>query len=445
MRDLILIAIVVSCSLIALRRPVFGFLTFACLGFLNPHSMMWGIGQTFRHSMLVGFTTLVGYLFWSERKKFPLQRETFLLLGLWIMFGVSTFFAIYPEKASPKFTYISKVLLMVFLSTSLINNEQRLRSLIRVIALSLGFFGLKGGIFVILSGGSYVVWGPEESFLAANNSIGLAMVMNVPLLLYLLEVETHQRLRWLLKAMLLFSYPAVVATYSRGAWLGLATVTALAVLRSKKRGLIITVTAILVMMALPYLPVLIPERLSNRYEDLRNFKTDESANARLWSWEFCKRVGLAHPVAGGGFDFYSLETYGIYYPEFVEYFSKLGKVLAWSCHSVWFTVLGEHGVTGFLLWLGLIGSCFLSLRRVRLYGIAHPEMSWVTHLSDMLMISFASFMLVGTFLDAAYFDMFYYLVAMVIILKELLHQDAAEASARATVSGANRFSLQAAR
>jgi len=53
----------------------------------------------------------------------------------------------------------------------------------------------------------------------------LALVMNIPLLYYLLKTETITWLRWLIKAMLLFSFPAVVCTYSRGAWLGLAMVT----------------------------------------------------------------------------------------------------------------------------------------------------------------------------------------------------------------------------
>src|SRR5215471_19160928 len=47
MRDFLLIGIVIVCSLIALRRPVFGILTFVCFAFLNPHSLTWGMGKTF--------------------------------------------------------------------------------------------------------------------------------------------------------------------------------------------------------------------------------------------------------------------------------------------------------------------------------------------------------------------------------------------------------------
>src|SRR5581483_9684515 len=174
------------CALKALYQPVFGLLLFTCLGFLNPHSMTWGIGRTFPFSQLAGITTIVGYLFWSEPKRFPRQQELMLLLALWGMFGISTLFAIYPDKALTPFIRLSKILLMVFLSLSLINTDQRLHLLLRVIAFSLGFYGFKAGIFVILNGGNYLVWGPEDSFLYANNSIGLALAMNIPLLWYLL-------------------------------------------------------------------------------------------------------------------------------------------------------------------------------------------------------------------------------------------------------------------
>jgi len=432
MRDLLVIGVVVICSFIALRRPVFGLLTFVCLGFLNPQSMTWTIGRTFPLSQLVGIGTIVGYLFWSEPKRFPLQRESFLLLALWGMFAVSTLFAIYPDRALDRFMHVSKILLMVFLSMSLINTEQRLHFLLRVIALSLGFYGLKGGIFTILTAGKYMVWGPDNSFLAANNAIGLALAMNIPLLFYFLKIETRPWLRWIIRAMLVFSYPAVVATYSRGAWLGLAIVTALIVLRSKHKLLLGAAAAILMIMILPVLPQFLPQRVLDRYDILVNYEEDSSAQTRLWSWEFCKRVGLAHPLVGGGFDFNSTELGEIEYPEFDE---QWGAERVWSCHSMWFTIFGEHGFPGIILWAGLMGSYLFSLRQMRSYGRVHAELSWVIHYADMLQAALVAFMVVGTFLDAAYFDMFYYLVAILVIIKERIRRAAAEASSAVTLPG----------
>lgn len=414
MRDSLLIGFVSFCALIAIGRPVFGLLAFVFLGYFSPHSMTWTVGRTFRLSQLVAIGTIIGFLFGSEPKRFPMQRESFLLLALWGMFVVSTFFALYPDNAQGRLIHISKILLIVFLSMFLINTEHRLHQLLRVIALSIGFYGLKGGIFALLTGGTGRMVGPEGSFISSNNSIGLALAMNIPILFYLVSIERRRWFCWLMRGMLLFSFPAIVITYSRGAWLGTVAVVAMSFFKSRRKFRVIFVTAVFGFVVLPFLVQALPQRLTDRYSALVNYEEDESAQSRFWNWEFCTRVGLGRPLTGGGFDFYSTESYQRYFPEFLERYPT--KV--WSCHSMWFTIFGEHGFPGLAIWLGLIGSTFLSLMQIRSYGMAHPSMSWVSDCADMLQMVLVAFMVVGTFLDAAYFDLFYYLVAMLIIIKE---------------------------
>src|SRR5437773_9564034 len=210
MRDILLLAGVSIAALIGLLRPSFGVLTYAFLGVFTPQSFTWGFARTFQFSQIVAVSTILGMFISSERKTFPAQRELAFLVLLWAFMAFSTFFALYPDNALEAYIYVSKVFLMVVVTAVLINSREKLHSLIRVIGLSLGFYGLKGGIFALASGGGMMVFGPQDSFLYANNSIGLALVMNIPILLYLIKQEPSARLRWLIKAMLLFSYPAIV-------------------------------------------------------------------------------------------------------------------------------------------------------------------------------------------------------------------------------------------
>lgn len=415
MRDLLLVTIVVICSLIAIRRPVFGILTYIFFGIVNPQGMVWDFGREFPLAMLTAMGTLVGYALWNEPKTFPRQREVVLLLALWLLFMVSTIFAIYPDRANPRLSHISKVLLMTFFCMSIINTEARLQMLVKVIGLSLGLYGLKSGVSVILDGGQNIVYGPEQSFLYSNNSIGLALAMNVPILVYLFKRENNRKLRAVIGAMILFSYPAIVCTYSRGAWLGLTAATAIIFFKSQRKVALATGLCIAIMMVLP----LLPQSLYNRYDQLLNYKEEGSALSRFWNWEFCQRVGLSRPLYGGGFDFYSLENYARFYPEFLERWPD--KV--WSCHSTWFTILGEHGVLAFCLWLALIGSCFLSIRKLRAYGLNHlADSAWLIDLSTMLQGTFVAYIVVASFLDAAYFDMIYELIGAVVITKDIVRR-----------------------
>ena len=100
----------------------------------------------------------------------------------------------------------------------------------------------------------------------------------------------------------------------------------------------------------------------------------------------------------------------------------------WSCHSSWFTVFGEHGFPGFLLWLGVISSSFLSLKKLRSVGNNYESLSWIARCASMIGIALTTFLIVDSFIDAAYFDFLYYLIGIVIILKEIARATVAEAS-----------------
>ena len=433
MRDILFIGLILLISFVALFRPAFGMLAFVCVSLLNPDSFTWGARRGFPFAQYIALGTLVGFVFSAEPKKIPRQREFFLLLALWACFAITTAFAIKPFRAQLGLSLVSKILLMVVLSTIIINNRRRLDALVRVIALSLGFFGMKAGFFSIVTGGNFRVWGPEGSFLEANNSIGLALAMNVPVLFYAAKLESDKRLKLLMMAMWALSFPAVVCTFSRGAWLGLAAASLFMMTQSRHKLLAIGVAFL---MAISVGGAIMSGRVERRFDDLRNYEQEGSAQSRFWNWELCGRVGIANPLHGGGFDYYSLDAYATYFPEFLERWP--GKV--WSCHSMWLTVFGEHGFPGFLLWLLLLGSCLLSLFKLRGLARQSEESLWIRCYTNMLLGALLAYMVSGTFLDVAYFDLFYQLIAVVIILKGLVKVEAAE---RFTETRATEVSLQA--
>lgn len=432
MRDLLLLSIVAAYCVVALRQPVTGYLAFVTLGFLNPHSLTWGFGRTMRLSLGLAVCTLVGWVLSREAKRFPRQMEAWLLLALWLLFAFTTYFALEPEKAFSRFADISKVLLMAFLGASLITTAHRFRVLLRVIALSIGFHAVKASLFILETRGHQIVYGPDESFLAANNSIGLAFAVNLPILVYLLKNETRRWLRWIIWAMIIGTFPATIFTYSRGAWLGLGFAACVIMVQSRHRFMIVAGALVVALLGAPMLLDLAPERLVNRYGSLVNYEEDTSAESRFWNWELCGRVGLARPLTGGGFDFYSTAVTATYYPEFL---TRWGEKV-WSCHSVWLTILGEHGLPGLTLWLALMVSCLYSLHRIRKVARARPDLAWAVDQANMLRTSLMTFMIVGTFLDAAYFDMLYYLVIILVLVKERVER----ALAAGSVSGASSTS-----
>ena len=163
--------------------------------------------------------------------------------------------------------------------------------------------------------------------------------------------------------------------------------------RTERKAILLTGGVVLTLLTLILFPSIISKRVSERAETLENVDEDATSQQRFWSWEFCKRVGLANPIVGVGFQYYSRLAYAKYYPEMeVRWPDRL-----WSCDSAWFTILSEHGVVGFLLWIGLMISCFMSLRRVRLYARGSPETGWALHLAGAIQVSMLGFIIGGTF------------------------------------------------
>ncbi len=415
MRDSLLLVMIIGCCALAVRNPYLGVLSYVGLGLFSPHSFAWGFARTIPMAQLVVIATFIGIFLFKPKMVFPRERELKILIALFLMFCVSTIFAVNWDEATSKFIEVCKIFLMVGVVVLLINTRERLWWLLRVMALCLGFFGLKGGIWAILTGGQELVYGPEESFLYANNAIGLALGMNLPILFYLFRVEPRKWLKYVFLVMFVFSYPAIICTFSRGAWLGavLASILMLWYTRYKFFWLISGgVLAVIMSVSMVALDV-VPEAIQKRFDQLVHYEEEGSAQSRLWSWEFCRRVGFSNPLTGAGFNYYSQEMYRQYYPEFIQ---KYGYYRTWSCHSMWLTVLGEQGFIGAGLWLTLLGSCFLSLRKVG--QIAKRVRDPVLHYFSRMFIGvLLVYMLVGTFLDVAYFEFFFQVVAAIICLQ----------------------------
>ncbi len=423
MRDTLIIVTVLIFAFLALRKPVIGIYAFVGFSIFNPHSYAWAWAQSFPFALILALSVIGGMIFANEKFQLPRQREFNLLIILWVIFGLSTLDAILPDRGPPsdwaldKFIYVSKIFLMVILSMILVNTPEKLQWLMRVVAISIGLYACKSGLFSLATGFSHMVWGPERSFLYANNAIGLAMAMNVPILFHLIKIEKTSWLKISLWAMLFLSYPAVLATYSRGAWLGLGFATLLLFPSIKSKVGIVAMGVLAIALISPIFSTdLLPERIVSRFDQLVNYEEEASAQSRFWSWKTCFRVGMYNPFLGEGFNFYSPEVYLKYYPEFREHYGE-GK--AWSCHNAWLTVLAEHGVVAFFIWVSLIGCVIGASAKIR-----KLSNNWVyLQYGQMLKSSILVFGLVGVFYDAAYFDLFYQIIGALVVVKNCCIKD----------------------
>jgi probable O-glycosylation ligase (exosortase A-associated) len=377
---------------------------------MNPHRMTWGFAYDLPFGMMVMLATVVGLVITRDKKGLPNAIEVYLLLALWGWFLVTTIFAFYPDDAWIQFNKVSKILVGIFLSLFLLQDARKLRALIWVIALSIGFFGVKGGIFSIMTGAQNQVLGPRDSFISGNTEIGLALNMVIPLLVFLQREETKLWRRRLLMAAAILSIIASLGTYSRGALVGLAVVVPLVFLKSRARLILLPLLAV----AIFVLPSVMPRQWLERMGTIETYEQDVSANQRLNSWYVARELAKDYPIMGGGFRTFSKDIYEAYMPGY-KYAEN-----ALDAHSIYFQVLGEHGFTGLALFVALIVSTLLSLRRIIWKTRREPSQQWICNCAQMLEVSVLAYAVSGAFLSMSYFDLFYHQVVITVILKTLM-------------------------
>jgi probable O-glycosylation ligase (exosortase A-associated) len=276
-----------------------------------------------------------------------------------------------------------------------------------VIALSLGFYGFKLGIFSIMTGGEDMVWGPVGSIIGANNSIGLALNMCLPVFWYLAKQEQGLRRR-VLQGGFFLSMPAIMFTYSRGSALTLPIVLLAILMKARYRILGIGLALIALLLAIPW----IPQRFWDRQQTTIEYEADTSAMSRIDNWKFCWRLALDRPLTGGGFEYSGRETFFKYAPEFLMTYGK-----EFNSHSVFFGVLAGHGFPGLLTFSGMIFFTLTSCWRLKHAVRNRPDLSWIGSYADMIQVSFLGFLINGIFVNMEYFDLVYHWVAVVCSLK----------------------------
>ena len=180
----------------------------------------------------------IGQYFDFERKEFslPVNATTILFFVFPLWMCVTFAFALeHEEDGFRRWEEVMKIFFFILVSSFTDKTRQHVQWMIWVIVLSVGFFGVKGGLFTILSGGGSRVYGPPgNSFMSDNNAISVALVMTIPLMFFLRTVTTSKWIKLGLLGAIGLSAMAVLGSHSRGAFLAVSAMLIFLWLKSQK-------------------------------------------------------------------------------------------------------------------------------------------------------------------------------------------------------------------
>ena len=387
-----------------------------------PH-FAFGFAANFPFAQVIAIVMLVSLVTSKDPVRLPINSTTILLILFPLWMCVTYAFALENEIwGLNRWQEVMKIFFVLLISASVIKTRQHVVWMIWVIAISIGFFGVKGGIFTILGGGSSRVYGPPgNTFISDNNSIAVAIVMVIPLMYFLRSLISSNWLKLAMLGAMGLSFMAVLGTQSRGALLAVSAMVAFLWLKSRNKF----VLGILMVALIPIAIGFMPSNWTDRMKTIESYKQDSSAMGRINAWRMAINVANDRPLVGGGFELYTRRVFAKYAPDPLD---------VHAAHSIYFQILGEHGYVGlvFFIAIGFVGWLNAS-RIIRLSG-SNAEHAWAGELARMIQVSLIGFAIGGLFVNIAYWENLYYeILAIMVVHNLMLHSESQPAASRKRV------------
>jgi probable O-glycosylation ligase (exosortase A-associated) len=353
----------------------------------------------------------------------PISRMTPELAGV-LAFGllmlVTAPFSIWMGGAFATFQELYlKVILVYLLAVNVLISPKRLERLTWILVVVVGYFAFRAvfdyarGVNVI-SGGTRVR-GAVGGFMQNPNDMALNMVAFLPVAA-LIAMHNRSVFKRLVAALCaLFMMGAIVASGSRGGFLGFfAMVLVLAAFSMRKHPMFVMAGALVVICALP----LAPSSYWNRIASIADESKDDvqSSQARKALMGQSLEAFLENPVTGVGAGCF-------------KDWNPKGRAEAWhEAHNVWLQVAAELGLFGLAAFFFLVMRAFYSVFQTRRLLRRNPlEAARSADAAELLdehsaamAASLTGWFVCAFFASVAYNWTFYYLLALAAAPREIL-------------------------
>lgn len=422
MRDLMMLGGLIFMIPLAFRNAFVAYLFWAWTGVLLPIYYLFGFMQSVRFNMIFAAISIcllaLGHL--KEKGVWENNRTGVLLL---IFLGHATLCALFSLSPNPlnEDVYVSLVkgFLFCLLMPYFVSNRTRIHVLIVVLVLGLGFHGTVEGLKVFSSAGAHHVQG-LGGMMSDNNHWGVAMVMSLPLQLYLYHYSANRLAKLGFLIGLSLTVVSILGSHSRGAFIGMSVVGLWVIMVSRRK--FFTLFIVLLIAAAIY--NFAPESWFARIETIETARDDSSFNGRLAAWKISFAAALANPFFGVGF-------HGIQFgwiwnsmaPMAASLPVDVGNQLEFprAAHSIYFEVLGDMGFLGLILFLTLLANGIYTRNEIK--AVAKRigvQALWARDLADLIAVGIVAYMVGGAGVSLGYFETLYALLMLMEIIKQHL-------------------------
>ena len=401
--------LLVIAALVALRFPFVGVAVYLWLDLFAAFSSFAGSSPLLPFSQILAICTIIGCVmqFTKLKLQFSLVMLLLVLYASWIT--LTTYSAVFQETAWEKWDRPIKTLLMISFLVPLVDKRQKLEVLVFALVSAISLSALQG-VTSLLRGYGADLDGASGDLLGGaldRNFLSARFVGALPLCMILFTASSlmlGRLTRPLAVGVGLVLLLGIVASFSRGATLGILSMFLVAGLVSNRRSYVAVIAIAIAISVVTLAPEAWTQRIMGIGEGSQT--NESSAVSRMQSWKFAWDYTVDHPLLGGGFTIYRLN---------ISPFTNLPI----DIHSFLFELLAEQGFVGTSFYLGAVLVSLFICARLYLRNKKYPNERWIANYALAFALSLIGVFTAGLFINMANQVLPFYLMAMVVGLKQL--------------------------
>lgn len=410
---------------LALMNGFVAFLLWVYTNLLSPHVYLYGFMSDFRYAFVFAALSLgslvLGRVGGGGKN---LLDSSLIFIVIFILHAIISQLLALGENPLVEFRleYFVKGMLVAVVAPFFVRSRWQLHMIVVVIVAGLGFHAVVDGLKVISSGGGHIIHGIPRSTLSDNNLYALAIVMILPLVLYLAKYSKFSVVKWLFFAVFALCVMAVLGSNSRGGFIAMVILGGWYWLTSARK----IVSAIFVLLVAIAVVQVAPDRWFDRIETIKTANEDESFLGRVAAWKVSVNIANSNPIFGAGFDSTQVRSIWDSHKDERNFISiDIPPSVAYkAAHSNYFQVMGDLGYVGLVLFMMIMLSAFFKRWQInRIATIDGPENAWARDLATALVLSLVAFMAGGAGVSLAYFELAYLEVILLSVLYRAIRSD----------------------
>jgi probable O-glycosylation ligase (exosortase A-associated) len=378
-----------------------GIFVFTFLVFFRPYELFPTLSWLSKSAFVVALLTLAVFVpaqLGLENRITAKPTEIKLILALLVVGLLSIPLALDPSRAFQSFTEYLKVIVVFVVMVNVVRTRKRLTNLILLVLLAscvlslgalndyrLGNLALQGRRIAGVIGGLF----------NNPNDLALHLVTMFPISFGLMLGSQSVVKKCLYLACALLLVAGMVATFSRGGFLGFVCVIAFLVWKFAPRNRIVFgIIALTVVTAAIAIAPGYRSRISNINDASAIARTDDLKRSIL--------VAVRHPIFGVGMDNYII-------------YSNVNK----TTHNAYTQVAAEMGVVALFVYIVFLVTPFRRLRQLEQSSWRAKSKPSIYYLAIGLQASLVAYMVVSFFASVAYLWYAYYLVAYCVCVRRI--------------------------